>query len=60
MSPDRGKCWPEYCEDGNQLSLWEIRDLVTSLDRSWPTLSCKSEFSHECGKHGTCSNLEQH
>ncbi|TKW36015.1 hypothetical protein SEVIR_2G412400v4 [Setaria viridis] len=61
----RGRCWPEYCNDGNTLSPWEIRDLVASLDRNWPTLSCKSgrsfEFwSYEWKKHGTCSNLEQH
>ncbi|PAN14992.1 hypothetical protein PAHAL_2G456700 [Panicum hallii] len=63
----RGKCWPEYCEreDGNALSPWEIRDLVASLGRNWPTLSCRSgdsfEFwSYEWKKHGTCSNLRPH
>jgi len=63
----RGKCWPEYCEeeDGNALSPWEIRDLVASLARNWPTLSCRSgdsfEFwSYEWKKHGTCSNLRPH
>ncbi|KAG2646986.1 ribonuclease 1-like [Panicum virgatum] len=61
----RGKCWPEFCDDGNALSLWEVRDLVASLNRNWPTLSCKSgrsfEFwSYEWKKHGTCSNLAQH
>ena len=61
----RGKCWPEYCDDGNELSPWEIRDLVASLDRSWPTLSCKNRrsfqfWSYEWKKHGTCSNLEPH
>ncbi|KAL6657013.1 hypothetical protein ACP70R_004793 [Stipagrostis hirtigluma subsp. patula] len=61
----RGKCWPEYCDDGNGLKPWEIRDLVTSLEKSWPTLSCKNggsfEFwSYEWKKHGTCSNLDQH
>jgi ribonuclease T2 len=60
----RGRCWPEYCDDGNTLSPWEIRDLVASLDRSWPTLSCKSRrsfefWSYEWKKHGTCSNLGQ-
>ena len=61
----RGKCWPEFCNDGNALSPWEVRDLVASLERNWPTLSCKSgrsfEFwSYEWKKHGTCSNLAQH
>jgi hypothetical protein len=27
----RGKCWPEYCNAGNALSPWEIRDLMASL-----------------------------
>ncbi|CAN6199914.1 unnamed protein product [Urochloa humidicola] len=62
----RGKCWPEFCDDGNALGLWAIRDLVKSLDQSWPTLSCEGggrsfEFwSYEWKKHGTCSNLEPH
>lgn len=64
----RGKCWPEFCtgaSGGNPLSPWEIRDLVSSLDRSWPTLSCKNRrsfefWSYEWNKHGTCSNLEPH
>ncbi|OEL21641.1 Ribonuclease 1 [Dichanthelium oligosanthes] len=61
----RGKCWPQFCDNNNPLSPWEIRDLVASLDKNWPTLSCKSghslEFwSYEWKKHGTCSNLEQH
>lgn len=62
----RGKCWPEYCGDGGQpLSPWDVRDLVASLGRSWPTLSCKNRrsfefWSYEWKKHGTCSNLDPH
>ncbi|CAN6206181.1 unnamed protein product [Urochloa humidicola] len=62
----RGKCWPEYCDDGNALTPWAIRDLVSPLSQNWPTLSCKGggrsfEFwSYEWKKHGTCSNLEPH
>lgn len=61
----RGRCWPEYCDEGNPLEIWEIRDLLASLNRNWPTLSCKSERSlefwrYEWKKHGTCSNLDQH
>ncbi|KAF0906875.1 hypothetical protein E2562_013267 [Oryza meyeriana var. granulata] len=61
----RQKCWPEYCNDGNQLNPWEIKDLVAELDSHWPTLSCKSgrsmEFwSYEWKKHGTCSGMDQH
>ncbi|CAN6219613.1 unnamed protein product [Urochloa humidicola] len=61
----RGKCWPEYCDDGNALSPWKIRDLVKALEQNWPTLSCKGSgssfefWSYEWKKHGTCSNLEQ-
>ncbi|CAL5061466.1 unnamed protein product [Urochloa decumbens] len=61
----RGKCWPEYCDDGNALRPWAIRDLVRSLEQNWPTLSCKGNgrsfefWSYEWKKHGTCSNLEQ-
>ncbi|CAN6206182.1 unnamed protein product [Urochloa humidicola] len=61
----RGRCWPQYCDDENELRPWAIRDLVSSLSRSWPTLSCKSGdsfqfWSYEWKKHGTCSNLEPH
>ncbi|KAF8668832.1 hypothetical protein HU200_052033 [Digitaria exilis] len=67
----RGRCWPQYCggdddgDDGGKLSPWAIRDLVASLQRNWPTLSCKSGdsfrfWSYEWKKHGTCSNLEPH
>jgi ribonuclease T2 len=61
----RQKCWPEYCDDGNKLRPWEIKDLVAELDANWPTLSCKGgksfEFwSYEWKKHGTCSGMGQH
>ncbi|OEL17602.1 hypothetical protein BAE44_0021379 [Dichanthelium oligosanthes] len=61
----RGKCWPQFYDNGNPLSLQEIRDLVASLDKNWLMLSCKSRcslefWSYEWEKHGTCSNLEQH
>ncbi|TVU35771.1 hypothetical protein EJB05_17674, partial [Eragrostis curvula] len=60
------KCWPEYCNDGNPLSLLEIKDLLKLLDRNWPSLSCKNGgrgmdfWSYEWRKHGTCSGLDQH
>ncbi|TVU37733.1 hypothetical protein EJB05_11082 [Eragrostis curvula] len=61
----RGRCWPQFCDDGNELRPWEIRDLIKSLDQSWPTLACKGGrsfdfWSQEWMKHGTCSNLGQH
>jgi ribonuclease T2 len=61
----RGRRWPQYCDDGDALHPWEIRDLVGSLDKNWGTLSCKNRrsfqfWSYEWKKHGTCSNLDQH
>jgi ribonuclease T2 len=61
----QGKCWPEFCNDDNELILSQIGDLVASLARNWPTLSCRNSqsfefWSYEWKKHGTCSNLEQH
>ncbi|XP_062185475.1 ribonuclease 3-like [Phragmites australis] len=62
----RKKCWPEYCNDDNPLSLLEIKDLLKPLDRNWPSLSCKNGgqsmrfWSYEWRKHGTCSGLDQH
>uniref|UniRef100_A0A0D9X1T7 Uncharacterized protein n=1 Tax=Leersia perrieri TaxID=77586 RepID=A0A0D9X1T7_9ORYZ len=64
----RQKCWPEYCNNSNNLHPWEIKDLIKDLDANWPTLSCKGggggssmEFwAYEWKKHGTCSGLGQH
>uniref|UniRef100_A0A0D9X1T5 Uncharacterized protein n=1 Tax=Leersia perrieri TaxID=77586 RepID=A0A0D9X1T5_9ORYZ len=64
----RQKCWPEYCDDSNQLLPFAIRDLISELAGNWPTLSCKNggggpsiEFwAYEWKKHGTCSGLGQH
>ncbi|OWM75937.1 hypothetical protein CDL15_Pgr009582 [Punica granatum] len=45
----------------------QISDLISSLEKSWPTLSCPSKnglkfWAHEWVKHGTCSEseLDQH
>uniref|UniRef100_A0A0D9X1T6 Uncharacterized protein n=1 Tax=Leersia perrieri TaxID=77586 RepID=A0A0D9X1T6_9ORYZ len=62
------KCWPEYCDNSNQLLTFAIRDLIRELAGNWPTLSCKNggggpsiEFwAYEWKKHGTCSGLGQH
>lgn len=51
-------CNPDSVFDKNQVS-----DLVSSLKKSWPTLSCPSRegfefWSHEWVKHGTCAESE--
>ncbi|KAE9463011.1 hypothetical protein C3L33_05081, partial [Rhododendron williamsianum] len=45
----------------------QVSDLISSLQKSWPTLACPSGnglsfWSHEWAKHGTCSEavLDQH
>lgn len=45
----------------------QISDLISSMQKKWPTLACPSGngvtfWSHEWEKHGTCSEsvLDQH
>lgn len=45
----------------------KVSDLMSNLQREWPTLSCPSNdgvhfWTHEWEKHGTCaeSELDQH
>ncbi|OWM75936.1 ribonuclease 3-like [Punica granatum] len=58
----QSKCNPDHVFDKS-----EISDLISSLEKSWPTLSCPSNdglkfWEHEWEKHGTCSEseLDQH
>ncbi|RXH79552.1 hypothetical protein DVH24_040699 [Malus domestica] len=42
---------------------WSISELLSSLDKNWPSLKCPSNdgygfWSHEWEKHGTCSESE--
>lgn len=43
----------------------QISDLLSTLQKDWPTLACPSAdgikfWGHEWEKHGTCSSLDQH
>ncbi|KAF2298851.1 hypothetical protein GH714_028317 [Hevea brasiliensis] len=58
--------YPSNCDSGNPFNQ-KISDLMSSLQKNWPTLACPSGdgnkfWSHEWEKHGTCSEseLDQH
>ncbi|KAK4481594.1 hypothetical protein RD792_012496 [Penstemon davidsonii] len=56
--------WPSNC-DQTSLHKSEISDLMSKMQKDWPTLACPSAdgmkfWGHEWGKHGTCSSLDQH
>jgi len=45
------------------LNLMQISDLISSMEKNWPSLSCPSSngmrfWSHEWEKHGTCAQSE--
>ncbi|KAL6983486.1 ribonuclease T2 [Sarracenia purpurea var. burkii] len=59
--------YPSNCDTNNPYNQSEISDLVSRLQKSWPTLACPSSngnsfWSHEWTKHGTCSEsvLDEH
>ncbi|KAA8532975.1 hypothetical protein F0562_032908 [Nyssa sinensis] len=67
--------WPNYndgsypsdCDPNSPYNQSKISDLISRLQKSWPTLACPSGtgssfWSHEWVKHGTCSEsiLTQH
>ncbi|KDP41205.1 hypothetical protein JCGZ_15612 [Jatropha curcas] len=59
--------YPSNCNPDSVFDKSQISDLVSRLERNWPTLSCPSGdgnkfWSHEWVKHGTCaeSELDQH
>ncbi|TVU35770.1 hypothetical protein EJB05_17673, partial [Eragrostis curvula] len=67
VASQKKKCWPQYCNDLNPLRILEITDLLKTLDRDWPSLSCKNGgrggmdfWSYEWRKHGTCAGMDQH
>ncbi|KAH7570093.1 hypothetical protein ACOSQ2_018350 [Xanthoceras sorbifolium] len=52
--------YPSNCDPDSVFDKTQISDLVKSLQKSWPTLSCPSNegfkfWSHEWIKHGTCA-----
>ncbi|KAH7515953.1 hypothetical protein FEM48_Zijuj10G0083000 [Ziziphus jujuba var. spinosa] len=59
--------YPSNCDPDSVFDKSEISDLMSSLEKYWPSLSCPSSngfrfWSHEWEKHGTCSEseLDQH
>ncbi|XP_043699573.1 extracellular ribonuclease LE-like isoform X1 [Telopea speciosissima] len=59
--------YPSNCDSNYPFDPSQISDLVSSLQISWPSLSCPSSddtsfWSHEWDKHGTCSEsvLNEH
>ncbi|KAI9111766.1 hypothetical protein K1719_017456 [Acacia pycnantha] len=59
--------YPSNCDPNNPFKQSEVSDLLSNLQRNWPTLACPSSsgiqfWSHEWDKHGTCSEsvLQQH
>lgn len=60
---ENGK-WPENCDRESSLDESEISDLISRMEKNWPSLACPSSdgvrfWSHEWLKHGTCSALGQ-
>ncbi|KAL5759516.1 hypothetical protein ACOSQ2_018354 [Xanthoceras sorbifolium] len=52
--------YPSNCDPDSVFDKSQISDLLSSLQKSWPTLSCPSSegfkfWSHEWIKHGTCA-----
>ncbi|XP_048318813.2 extracellular ribonuclease LE [Ziziphus jujuba] len=52
--------YPSNCDPSNPFDQSQISDLISSLQKNWPTLACPSGngtafWSHEWDKHGTCS-----
>lgn len=59
--------YPSNCDPDSPYDQSEISDLISRMQRNWPTLACPSGdgstfWSHEWNKHGTCSEsvLDQH
>lgn len=61
---ENGK-WPQNCDMESSLDESEFSDLISTMEKNWPSLACPSSdglkfWSHEWLKHGTCSALNQH
>ncbi|KAI4339373.1 hypothetical protein MLD38_024324 [Melastoma candidum] len=55
--------YPSNCNPDNSFDKSEISDLLSSLEKGWPTLACPSGdgvkfWTHEWEKHGTCSESQ--
>ncbi|KAF2553560.1 hypothetical protein F2Q68_00036164 [Brassica cretica] len=59
--------YPSNCDNTKPFDSSSISDLISSMQKSWPTLACPSGsgetfWEHEWEKHGTCSEsvIDQH
>ncbi|GAV79026.1 Ribonuclease_T2 domain-containing protein [Cephalotus follicularis] len=59
--------YPSNCDSSNSFNQSEVSDLISSMQKDWPSLACPSGngvtfWTHEWEKHGTCSEsaLDQH
>ncbi|XP_028800245.1 ribonuclease 3-like [Neltuma alba] len=55
--------WPSNCDPDSVFDKSQISDLISSMEKNWPALSCPSSnetrfWSHEWEKHGTFSESE--
>ncbi|XP_054810456.1 ribonuclease 3-like [Prosopis cineraria] len=55
--------WPSNCDPDSVFDKSQIAELMSSMEKHWPSLSCPSSnglrfWSHEWQKHGTCSESE--
>ncbi|XVE53229.1 hypothetical protein DITRI_Ditri02bG0187300 [Diplodiscus trichospermus] len=55
--------WPSNCDPDSRFDKSEISELIGTMEKEWPTLSCPSNdgtkfWTHEWEKHGTCSESE--
>ncbi|KAF3431470.1 hypothetical protein FNV43_RR26201 [Rhamnella rubrinervis] len=55
--------YPSNCDPDSVFDKSEIADLMKSMEKNWPSLSCPSSnglrfWSHEWEKHGTCAESE--
>ncbi|KAK7819885.1 ribonuclease 1 [Quercus suber] len=63
----RDGSYPSNCDPNNSFNQDKISDLISNMQKIWPSLTCSSSISiqfwtHEWEKHGTCSEsvLNQH
>ncbi|KAL0002729.1 hypothetical protein SO802_016510 [Lithocarpus litseifolius] len=59
--------YPSNCDPNNSFNQAMISDLISNMQKNWPSLACPSSnsiqfWTHEWEKHGTCSEsvLNQH
>ncbi|KAH6824690.1 Ribonuclease T2 family protein [Perilla frutescens var. hirtella] len=57
--------WPQNCDSDSSLDKSQISDMMSRMQKEWPTLACPSRdgmafWGHEWTKHGTCTPLDAH